>query len=604
MKKIDQNNLIDVLKEFESGKKNSALKKMKLYIKHNQKDYKNKYNYAVMLEKNNQTDEAVDNYYEVIEFDKNNWRALTNLYLIYFDREEYDRSLKLVNQVLNLYPDNQSTLRDAAHIHFYLENLDEAKKYVEKSIKINPKDYIALNIYGMILDKQGLFDEAKKIYLHTINNINKDYYPSYSNLGKTLLELKEPNEAIEILKKGLSINPNFINAQNNLANAYYQIGLYNEAISIYKKILEKEPNHKEVNSNIAISYYYINDFVNTEKYFEITKKIHSEDVNFQKNYAHYLLYKQNYKEAWHNYWDSRLKVDEYYISNEWKTKIRPNIYTGVNLNKEDNILIIKEQGIGDEILYSTMYPDLLKNYPNCKIETEKRLISLFQRSYNAEKNIVPFLSISNMSESISNYNKIICSGSLGKFFRNDLNDFPKHNYLTPDKKIFEKLNNILKLNNDKKKVGISWKSKRKFYGDGKSIELCHLKNILANTEIDFINLQYGDVSEDKIKLKNQCNLALTEIEDIDLMNDFEKISALLCNLDLFVTVSNSTAHLAGALNVPTILIKPKSYALFHYWSQPKNTTPWYGSIEMINQESSIDNFIYKLNNKIIQKLEK
>ena len=51
MKNINKNNLIQILKEFESGKQDSALKKMRVYIKYNKHDYKNRYNYAVMLEK-------------------------------------------------------------------------------------------------------------------------------------------------------------------------------------------------------------------------------------------------------------------------------------------------------------------------------------------------------------------------------------------------------------------------------------------------------------------------------------------------------------------------------------------------------------------------
>ena len=115
-----------------------------------------------------------------------------------------------------------------------------------------------------------------------------------------------------------------------------------------------------------------------------------------------------------------------------------------------------------------MYPDLLNKFPNCKIETEKRLMSLFKRSYNAEKNIVPFLSLSNAENEILNYNKIICSGSLGKYFRNNIDDFPKNNCLTPDIKQLEDIKKILNNNNNNnnKKVGISWKSKRKYFGDG------------------------------------------------------------------------------------------------------------------------------------------
>ena len=47
------------------------------------------------------------------------------------------------------------------------------------------------------------------------------------------------------------------------------------------------------------------------------------------------------------------------------------------------------------------------------------------------------------------------------------------------------------------------------------------------------------------------------ISDLDLYNDIESCMGLLKNLDLFISVSNSTAHIAGALGVKTLLIKPK-----------------------------------------------
>ena len=74
------------------------------------------------------------------------------------------------------------------------------------------------------------------------------------------------------------------------------------------------------------------------------------------------------------------------------------------------------------------------------------------------------------------------------------------------------------------------------------------------------------------------------IEDLDLYNDFEGIASLLKSLDIFITVSNSTAHLAGSLGVKTLLIKPDNYALFHYWNQKNNKTPWYNSVELIERE--------------------
>ena len=60
---------------------------------------------------------------------------------------------------------------------------------------------------------------------------------------------------------------------------------------------------------------------------------------------------------------------------------------------------------------------------------------------------------------------------------------------------------------------------------------------------------------------------------------------MLKNLDLFITVSNSTAHLAGALGVKTLLIKPFNQATFFYWNQHTNKTPWYPSIHLIDIET-------------------
>ena len=79
------------------------------------------------------------------------------------------------------------------------------------------------------------------------------------------------------------------------------------------------------------------------------------------------------------------------------------------------------------------------------------------------------------------------------------------------------------------------------------------------------------------------------IKDLDLYNDFEKIGSLLKELDIFITISNSTAHLAGSLGVKTILIKPENYSLFHYWNQKTNKTPWYSSIELIDKKSFFNN---------------
>ena len=130
------------------------------------------------------------------------------------------------------------------------------------------------------------------------------------------------------------------------------------------------------------------------------------------------------------------------------------------------------------------------------------------------------------------------------------------------------------------KIGISWISKRERYGKDKSINLNLLKPILKLQKYSFINLQYGDTKDELQDFEKNERIKIHAIQDIDLFNDFESIASLLKNLDLLISVSNSTAHVAAALGVPTWIIKPKNHATFHYWNQPKNTTPWYPSVKL------------------------
>ena len=99
-------------------------------------------------------------------------------------------------------------------------------------------------------------------------------------------------------------------------------------------------------------------------------------------------------------------------------------------------------------------------------------------------------------------------------------------------------------------------------------------------------------------MKEKTNIQT--IEGIDLFNDFESIASLLCNLDLFISVSNSTVHLAGALGVTTWLIKPINHATFFYWNQPGNQTPWYSSIKIFPSPSNYKETILKIKNQLVK----
>ena len=229
----------------------------------------------------------------------------------------------------------------------------------------------------------------------------------------------------------------------------------------------------------------------------------------------------------------------------------------------------------------------LEKNQNVTIECDERLIPLFQYSFNQnhKHKFINLGSISNHEDKLKNYDFVLYAGSLGKFFRNDINLFPTTSYLDVEQKfINETKNQVAKLKN-RFNIGISWKSFKNRYAREKSLELEDFINIFKTSNCNFINIQYGDVKEEINNFCSKYKIEITTIKNLDLYKNLIGVAGLLKNLDLFISVSNSTAHLAGALGVKTLLIKPFNHATYHYWNQPSSNTPWYSTIKLINKKS-------------------
>ena len=590
-----------ILSDFTKGNKIQSFNKLGQYLNNNPKDLTARYNYGYMCQQFDKIDIAKKNYLKVISKDPEHWQSRFNIYTIYIMEKSYDLALKYVEQVLKLKKNYQPAQRDKALILYYMKKPDEALIYIMLSIKQNSLDYLAFNTLGLILISLKKYDEAKKSFLEGIR-IDPKYIASYNNLGHCYTLVNDKDNALKIFKKGLTIDPNSSEVINNLANYYNNNGEYEKALKYYFNALKSNKKNSSIISNIAIAYFNLGNETKAEKFSKKSYLLNPNDDLIKKAYSMLLLKQQKYKEAW-KIFDGRLKLEEFSFKNTKHYNVKNRLWNNDKLLKKNSkILIVKEQGIGDEILYSSIYADLLEQHPKTIFESDERLISLFDYSFNQNKKnkFYPYGTFSSDIKKLENFETVMYAGSLGRHFRNKISDFPKKKFLLVSKKNIEKIK--IKLNHlSKIKIGISWRSKREHYGEFKSINLPLLLPILRIKNIDFINLQYGDTTNEikSFNMKEKTNIQT--IKGIDLFNDFESIASLLSNLDLFISVSNSTVHLAGSLGVPTWLMKPINHATFFYWNQPTDQTPWYSSIKIFSSSSNYKNTILKIKKQLIKK---
>lgn len=75
-----------------------------------------------------------------------------------------------------------------------------------------------------------------------------------NNLGLSLLNANEIDEAVTCFKKALEYNANFVGAKFNLAKAYIARGMPELALEIYSALLMEQPDNQVVHSNISEVY--------------------------------------------------------------------------------------------------------------------------------------------------------------------------------------------------------------------------------------------------------------------------------------------------------------------------------------------------------------
>jgi len=77
--------------------------------------------------------------------------------------------------------------------------------------------------------------------------------------------------------------------------------------------------------------------------------------------------------------------------------------------------------------------------------------------------------------------------------------------------------------------------------------------------------------------------AKTDPTTVDPGGDFDPFAAQVAALDQVISVSNTTVHMAGALNVPTRLLLPTNEAQFWHWFSGREPCRWYPSVRFYVQ---------------------
>lgn len=223
------------------------------------------------------------------------------------------------------------------------------------------------------------------------------------------------------------------------------------------------------------------------------------------------------------------------------------------------VLVWGEQGIGDQIMFSTCLPDIIRQAGHVILAIDERLTTLFSRSFpeasvHGATRFGPDgkTSVHNFQwlESFPPVDCFVMMGSLPRFIRQTIDRFPTTaNQMVADPLRVEYWRQQIGGKDNLKKVGIAWRSIRE--SDDRIYPGFNLwRPLFGNRALHFVNLQAGMHSHEEQVLKQEFGLDLDVMEELDLVENIDDMAALICSLDGVVTTLTSVQWLAAAMGVP------------------------------------------------------
>ena len=250
-------------------------------------------------------------------------------------------------------------------------------------------------------------------------------------------------------------------------------------------------------------------------------------------------------------------------------------------SKKQRVLLWAEQGVGDEIMFASLIPDLYSSSSKLIVLIDKRLIPLFRRSFPDDIDFRP----SNEVVSETEYDSQIPMGSVPLYFRQSIDSFKNsaQGWLSASSVKAKNLRSQLLSDDSETLIGISWHStaSKKSKARNKVIPLSKIAPFLHSSKVKLVSLQYGDVDHEIKKLLIDFGIKVIQVPEIDNMNDIDGLAALISACDEVVSIDNVTAHLAGSLGKQSKILLTSSCNW--YWGHGQQNSYWYNSIQLYRQ---------------------
>jgi tetratricopeptide (TPR) repeat protein len=368
-------------------------------------------------------------------------------------------------------------------------------------------------------------------------------------IGTSKLQMGINGPAITYLKHASEMAPDLPEVWNNLGTAWKHENKNEQAAAAFLKATELR-EHPDFLNNIGTLYVNEGRPGDGEQFLRRAVELDPEHPKAQWNLSLILLEQGKWREGFG-------KQDFGLLSGD-----RPNKTYGLpvwNGEPGKRVIVYGEQGMGDEVMFSSCLPDMMKDV-EVVFDCHPRMKDLFKRSFGIKcfgtrKQEAPGNWLNGVKADAS-----IAIGSLMRLYRSE-GDFPRKTYLTPDPKLVARYRKKLEALGPGPYVGIGWKGgAKRTRSDLRSVKLKWFTPILEQGGT-FVSVQYTDDSAGKVeRFKADSGFEIHHWPDVVENKEYDHSVALAAALDLVIVPNTTMVHVCGAIGQECWTLTPNAPA--------------------------------------------
>ena len=437
-----------------------------------------------------------------------------------------------------------------------LGHLHKALVTYQHAFQLEPDDSDMLLNLGLTAWTLGLLDGAERMFRLFIEK-KPERPEGYNNLGSVQRDKGDLARALETLQGAIYRMPDEPMLWNSLATVLAEEGRAEESLTFYAEALRLDPRLGRTWHNLGYANSHLGRLDEALAAYDRALALaeHANDIIEAKHSRSVCLMGMGrIAEGFKGYevrHDPQFRAHVLHMT-------KAALWQGEPLAGK-RILVVGEQGLGDEFMFANILPDLARDVGESgklQIAVDPRLVALYQRSY-PQADVGDYQDGKLEGRAVRIFPWALKDGHPDFYapmgtplhiYRQRLADFPRRAFLVADAARVAAYREQLAPFGPGPYVGVCWRSmtmgakRKKYYS---AIEAW--APILTTPGATFVNLQYGDCGAELDLAREKFGAVVHAIPELDLKNDIDGAAALSAACDFAISAPTAAAALAGAV---------------------------------------------------------